>query len=34
MQTGVSGEQSRRCLVLIQIDLMSYNKTANDFQFR
>jgi L-cysteine desulfidase len=29
MQTGVSGEQRRCCLVLIQIDLMSYNKTVN-----
>ena len=28
-QTGLSGEQSRRCLVF-KFDLMSYNKTVND----
>jgi hypothetical protein len=40
-QTGVSGEQSRRFTTInddefsrILTEIMSYNKTVNDFQFR
>jgi hypothetical protein len=40
-QTGVSGEQSRRFTTVnddefsrILTEIMSYNKTVNDFQFR